>query len=161
MTEQPTGATRGATGARPGPTAEGLGEQLARLGAQLGAREAAHREELARAETRARELHSAVAAALDRFHDSVTAAGAPHLRIELGAPRLDQKHIRSVEFSLNRGRWTGIVTVKSRGEVTLVGPFRQGKTEGPCRSFPSDADAEIRAALGAFLERFVEEATSP
>lgn len=157
MTEQPAGST----GTRSGPAADALGEQLARLGAQLGAREAAHRDELERAEARAHELHAAVAAALDRFHGSAAAAGAPHLRIELDAPRLDQKHIRSVEFSLTRGRWTGIVTVKSRGEVTLVGPFRQGKTEGPCRSFPSDADAEIHAALGAFLERFVEEATSP
>jgi len=142
-------------------SADALGEQLARLGAQLGAREAAHREDLDRAEARARDLHGIVATALDRFHGSAASAGAPHLRIELSRPRLDQKHIRSVEFSLARGRWTGIVTVKSRGEVTLVGPFRQGKTEGPCRSFPSDATAEIGAALGEFLERFVEEAASP
>jgi len=51
--------------------------------------------------------------------------------------------------------------VKCRGEVTLVGPFRLGKAEGPCRSFPIDADAEIERALGDFLCAFVEEATSP
>lgn len=146
---------------RSAPGADGLGEQLARLGAQVGAREAAHREDLERARARAEDLHSVVGAALDRFHSSAASAGAPHLRIELSAPSLDQKHIRSIEFSVTRGRWTGIVTVKSRGEVTLVGPFRQGKTEGPCRSFPSDAVAEIRVALGEFLGRFVEEAASP
>jgi hypothetical protein len=53
------------------------------------------------------------------------------------------------------------VTVKSRGEVTLVGPFRSGKEEGPCRSFPMDAELEISAALGDFLERFLDQAATP
>ncbi|MEN8182314.1 MAG: hypothetical protein ABFS46_07245, partial [Myxococcota bacterium] len=62
---------------------------------------------------------------------------------------------------LRRGRHQAIVTVKSRGEVTLVGPFRSGKTEGPCRSFPYDAEEELHKALGDFLERFLEEAATP
>jgi hypothetical protein len=33
-------------------------------------------------------------------------------------------------------------------------------TEGPCRSFPF-GDAEIDAALGDFLERFLEDASAP
>jgi hypothetical protein len=45
--------------------------------------------------------------------------------------------------------------------VTLVGPFRQGKDEGPCKSFPIDAEAEIEPALGEFLARFLREAASP
>ncbi len=143
------------------PAGEGLNEHLARLGAELGAREAAHRDALKRAEDQAQELHALVAEALDRFHAAAARAGAPHFRVELSTPTLDQKHIRSIEFALTRGRWRGIVTVKSRGEVTLVGPFREGKTEGPCRSFPCAASEEIQGALGEFLARFVEEAASP
>ena len=45
----------------------------------------------------------------------------------------------AVEFELVRGRHCAIVTAKSRGEVTLVGPFHKGKNEGPCRSLPFDA----------------------
>ena len=62
---------------------------------------------------------------------------------------------------LRRGRHQAIVTVKSRGEVTLVGPFRAGKVEGPCKSFPFDAEPEIEAELGSFLERFLHEAATP
>jgi hypothetical protein len=45
--------------------------------------------------------------------------------------------------------------------VTLVGPFRTGKPEGPCKTFPWDAREELDAALGDFLERFLEEAATP
>ena len=102
-----------------------------------------------------------MAAALERFHAACAAAGAPHLRVEIGEVRADDKHLRAVEFDLTRGRHRAIVTAKSRGDVTLVGPFRTGKTEGPCLSFPIDAEAELRAALVSFLERFLEEAATP
>ena len=69
--------------------------------------------------------------------------------------------VRAVEFDLARGRHRAIVTVKARGEVTLVGPFHAGKTEGPCKSFPLAAEDEIRKALGDFLERFLTEAATP
>src|SRR5256885_10926041 len=48
-------------------------------------------------------------------------------------------------------------TAKSRGDVTFVGPFRSGKTEGPCKSFPIDAREEVSGALVSFLESFLEE----
>jgi len=51
--------------------------------------------------------------------------------------------------------------VKSKAEVTLVGPYRAGKAEGPCRTFPFSAADELDDALGDFLERFLEEATAP
>ena len=88
-------------------------------------------------------------------------AGAPHLRVDLSETRIDDKHVRAVEFELSRGRYRAIVTAKSRGEVTLVGPFRTGKVEGPCASFPFDAGDEVDAALGDFLTRFLEEAATP
>jgi hypothetical protein len=138
-----------------------LRERLAGLGRSLGEREAAHASALAAARERAVALRRAVAAGLDAFHAAVAASGAPDLRIELSEPRLDDKHVRAVEFALRRGRTHAIVTVKSRGEVTLVGPFHAGKTEGPCKTFPFDAEVEIERALGDFLERFLEEAAAP
>ena len=148
---------------RPG-AAEGapppLAERLEALGRSIAEREAEHRAGVERARSYAAALHARVAAALERFH-AVTAGSAPGLRIELSAPRIDDKHLRAVEFELVRGRHRAIVTAKARGEVTLVGPFHAGKQEGPCKSFPFDAEAELEAALGDFLESFVAEAATP
>lgn len=138
-----------------------LGARLESLGRLLGEREAEHREALERARSCARSLHADVGRALARFHDAVAEAGAPHLRVELGEVRLDDKHLRAVEFDLSRGRHKAIVVAKSRGEVTLVGPFKVGKAEGPCLSFPIEAREEIQRALGTFLERFLQEAATP
>lgn len=139
----------------------GLGARLAALGRSLGAREASHSGELERARACAEELRADVARALDQFHAAAHEAGAPHLTVSLSDIRLDDKHLRAVEFDLTRGRHKAIVVAKSRGELTLVGPFHVGKPEGPCRSFPFDARPEIEEALAAFLERFLEEAATP
>lgn len=145
----------------PAPCADDLGQRLAALGRQLGEREAAHLAGMAAARRCAESLRECVAEALERFHAAAAAAGAPHLRVELGPVRVDDKHLRSVEFDLQRGRHKAIVTAKGRGDVTLVGPFHVGKTEGPCRSFPIEAQDELRGALVPFLERFLEEAATP
>ena len=136
-------------------------ERLEELGRTLGAREAAHRDDLAQARACLEKLRSRVAAALDAFHRAAAAAGAPQLRVALGDIRVDDKHLRALEFDLTRGRHKAIVTARSRGEVTLVGPFRTGKTEGPCLSFPFEAEQEIDRALADFLVRFAEEAATP
>jgi hypothetical protein len=138
-----------------------LATRLREIGRRVGAREAEHGEALRSAQETARGLRAEVARGIEAFHAAAAAAGAPHLRIDLGDVRLDEKHARAVQFDLRRGRHVAIVTVKSRGEVTLVGPFRTGKTEGPCLSFPVDAETELRAALGDFLERFLDEAATP
>ncbi len=138
-----------------------LPERLRQVGERLGRREAEHGEALAAARRQAEVLRARVAEALEAFHRAAEAAGAPHLRVELGPVRTDDKHLRAVQFDLGRGRHRAIVTVKSRGEVTLVGPFRAGKVEGPCLSFPADSEGEIETALGGFLERFLEEAATP
>jgi hypothetical protein len=146
----------------PSPPADTrLGERLAEIGQRLGEREAAHAPGLTMARRQAEGLRAEVARALERFHAAAAAAGAPHLRVALGDVRVDDKHLRAVEFDLLRGRHKAIVTAKSRGEVTLVGPFRIGKEEGPCLSFPFDARDEISRALAGFLERFLEEASTP
>lgn len=138
-----------------------LGARLASLGRTLGAREANYRDSLARATACAETVHEEVAAGLDRFHAAVKEAGAPHLRVELSPIRVDDKHLRAVEFDLSRGRHRAIVVAKAKGEMTLVGPFKAGKVEGPCLSFPFDAIDETRRALGTFLEKFLEEAATP
>jgi hypothetical protein len=134
---------------------------MARLGQELGAREAEHRESIAEAWRRAQSLRGEVGAALEAFASAAARAGASQLAVQLGDTRTDDKHLRAVQFDLARGRSRAVVTVKSRGEITLVGPFHAGKAEGPCKSFPYDADDELRAALGEFLEKFLTEAASP
>lgn len=143
------------------PADDDLSTRLAALGRTLGAREAAHRAELDAARSCAEKVREDVAKALEHFHAAVVEAGAPHLRVALSEIRLDDKHLRAVEFDLVRGRHKAIVVAKSRGELTLVGPFRVGKPEGPCRSFPFDARPEIEQALATFLESFLEEAATP
>jgi hypothetical protein len=142
-------------------SASPLSERLARLGQTLGEREAEHRVALAEAWRRAQSLRVEVSQALDAFMAAAARAGSPQLRVVLGDTRTDDKHLRSVEFDVARGRHRAVITVKGRGEVTLVGPFHAGKPEGPCKSFPFGAEDEIRAALGDFLEKFLEEAATP
>ena len=144
----------------PPPEAD-LRTRLAAAGSLLGAREAAHRSAVEDAQKRCEVLRALVADAVEAFHAAAAAAGAPHLRIEVTPVRLDDKHVRAIAFEVRRGRHAGVVTVKSRGEVTLVGPFRSGKTEGPCRTFPWDARDDIDQSLGDFLLRFLEEAATP
>ncbi len=140
---------------------EKLRDRLEALGRELGAREAEHKAALEAARERAASLRRAVEEGLAGFRKGAAEAGAPHLDVEVSELRLDDKHVRSVEFDLWRGRYRAIVTVKSRGDVTLVGPFHAGKTEGPCKSFPFDAEDEIQKALSDFLERFLTEAVTP
>jgi hypothetical protein len=140
---------------------QSLGERLESLGRALGEREATHRGPLDRARSRAEKLRGEVQGAIERFHAAASAAGASHLRIEVSPVRLDDKHLRSVEFELQRGRHRALIIVKSKGEFTLVGPFRAGKVEGPCLSFPFDAEDELAGALTGFLESFLEEAAAP
>ena len=134
---------------------------MSALGRELAEAEREHAQDFARAHEAAQTLHAIVAEALAAFPEAARAAGAPQLEVALGTARTDDKHLRAVQFDLRRGRHAAIVTVKSRGQVTLVGPFHQGKVEGPCKSFPLGAEAEIEAELGEFLTSFLREAASP
>jgi hypothetical protein len=139
---------------------EALSDRMEELARAVGKREAAHSGDLLRARQKAEELHAQVESAIRRFNQ-VVAESAPHMSIDLMPPRVDDKHLHSIEFDLRRGRHRAIVTIKSKGEVTLVGPFREGKNEGPCRSFLFGEEAELDGALGDFLERFIEDAATP
>jgi len=144
-----------------------LGDRLEAIATSLGERESEHREALEAARAKAKSLHRLVAAGLERFHAAVERAGAPHLQIELSQPRVDDKHLRAGEFELSRGKHMAVVTVKSRGHFTLVGPFSKGKPEGPCQRFPfsgegaAEVEAELEVVLGAFLASFLEKAATP
>ncbi len=138
-----------------------LRARLAALGAELGAREAQHRDQLEEARGTADRLHKSVVDAVEGFHEAAAGAGSPHLRLEVSEPELDQKHVRAIEFEVRRGRIVGIVTVKARGDVTLVGPFRRGKNEGPCRSIGVHEREELDRALEEFIGNVAEEAASP
>lgn len=138
----------------------GLDERLSAVARQLVERESQHSAELDRAWDCAKKLHQRLTTALEGFHAQVMTE-APQLELTLGEPKVDEKHLHAVQFQLERGRHRAIVTVKSRGEVTLVGPFRSGGTEGPCRSFPVSAETDIEGALENFMLAFIEEAATP
>jgi hypothetical protein len=146
-------------GAAPSPA--DLCERLAAKGRALGERESPYRAALDAARVRCEALHRQACAALEAFRDATDRAGAPHLALELSAPRLDDKHVRAVEFEVRRGRHVGLVVVKARGDVTFVGPFRTGGVEGPCHSLPADDPGAVERALGEFLEQVAEEAATP
>lgn len=139
----------------------GLDERMNEAGRRLGEREAPHADSLEAAASHARALHVKVQNALRRFHEASRQSGAGHLIITVSEPQLDAKHVRAFQFEVSRGRARAIVTVKTRGEVTLVGPFRAGAPEKPCRTLSLEAEAEIEDALGDLLENFLEEATRP
>jgi hypothetical protein len=146
----------------PHPPSKGAAEVVARLeklGRSLGEREASHQSGLSEARACLERLRGWVSEGLEAFHRA--AAAAPQLRIALSEIRADDKHLRAVQFDLSRGRYRAIVTARSRGEVTLVGPFHAGKTEGPCLTFPLEGGEDLQAALASFLERFLEEAATP
>jgi hypothetical protein len=151
--DPPTGAGAGA--------ASELGARLEAIGRSIGERESSRADHLRAARLRLGEIRGQVNAALRRFHTAVSESGAAHLRVELSPIRIDEKHLRAVEFEISRGRHRGIFVAKDRGEITLVGPFRTGKTEGPCRSLPFEAGPEFEALLGDFLAEFLEEAATP
>jgi len=138
-----------------------LRSRLEALGRSLGEREAAFAPALEEAGRRAHDLHRRVSDALDAFRAQYARSGAKPFDVVLSPPRLDDKHLRSVEVELRRGRHVAVIVVKSRGEVTLVGPFQAGKDEGPCQRIPWDAQPDLDLALAAFLERFLEQAATP
>lgn len=138
-----------------------LHSRLSELGRSLGEREAAYAPALQEAHRRAVDLHHRVSDGLAAFGARYAESGATPIAIALSEPRLDDKHVRSVQLELRRGRHVAIITVKSRGDVTLVGPFHAGKSEGPCQSIPWQSQPELDLALVAFLERFLEQALTP
>ncbi len=137
----------------------GLSERLEGIGAELREREDGERDKFERTWERAREIHARVEAGLAGFARG--AGDVEHLAVELSTPRNDDKHLHAVQFDASRGRHRVIATVKAKGVVTLVGPFKDGDTEGPCKRIDLDDDAAIDAGLEAVLVDFLEVAFAP
>lgn len=135
-------------------------------GREFGAREAEQVHALAEARQLAEEFRDRVEKIIASFQQGLGEAGATHLCDRslfcISPVSLDDKHIRAVGFSVQRGRYKICVVVKTKGSVTLVGPFHLGKKEGPCRKFavPANETArhELEAELVDLLHAFFDEA---
>ncbi len=137
-----------------------LEDRLKAIALGVVERERRHADDMAHAAAKLDALRTTVATAIDGFNATV-AADVPHLSIEVSPVRLDEKHLHAHEFELARGRHRALVIAKSKAEFTLVGPFKTGKSEGPCRTFPFSAESDLEDAIEDFLTRFLEEATAP
>ena len=86
---------------------------------------------------------------VERFRREARARGVPHLaHIEVGPVEPDEKHVDALQVMIRQGRWHVVCVAKSRGAVTLVGPYQRGKKEGPCATLPG-AGEELDRAAGA------------
>ncbi len=135
--------------------------RIASLAAAIAGREAERTEARRAARGMADRLHADVAGAIDVFRRVTRERGAPHLDlIDLGPVEPDDKSVRAFQFRLRRGRHVAVVVCKDRGEVMLVGPFRRGGTEGPCRPVRSPQRGapgeEIEGALEGLVADLIE-----
>lgn len=132
-----------------------IGQRIFQRGCEFGTREADQVHALAEARQLAEELRTRVVGIVEDFQRGLHKSGATHLCDEslfcISSVALDDKHIRAVGFSVRRGRYKIAVVVKTKGSVTLVGPFHLGKKEGPCRKFSVPTDEASRCELGEML----------
>ena len=107
----------------------------------------------------ARELREEAHAAVEAFRGVLLARGAGHLaRIEVGPVEPDEKHVDCVQFRIARGRWQALYVGKAAGKATLVGPFKLGHSEQPCRDFPLRGP-EVERGLEDLLLTLIEKAS--
>ena len=87
----------------------------------------------------AERLRAHAARCVEAFRATARSEGAAHLaEIEVGAVEPDEKHVDCVQFKVWRGRLEIVCVAKAKGTVTLVGPYKRGKTEKPCTDFALD-----------------------
>ena len=135
-------------------------ERLEALAREIASREAGRGPSRARARRLAERLRVEVERAVARFVRAAAEAGAPHLDlIRVGSIDPDDKSVRAFQLRVTRGRHVAIVVCKDRGEVMLVGPFRQGDAEGPCDPIhleQADSAAQLEDRLEAMLVRLIQ-----
>lgn len=128
------------------------------------ARELSHRDRdlsapLQDATAAAVELRAHAQACIDAFTAGARAEGAEHLTdVAVGAVGTDAKHVDCASFTVARGRWESVCVAKPapKAKVTLVGPYKQGTPEKPCRDVPLRGD-ETRAGLEDLLLALLEQ----
>lgn len=94
------------------------------------------------------------------LRQKVKSSGLYHLDFILTDVELDRKDFQGWQFGLERGRWKALITFKLPSKVRLVGPFREGETEGPCARIEMEPTA-LYGALGELLESFLRSAFDP
>ena len=101
----------------------------------------------------ARRLRAHAAGCIAEFAAAATSCWAPHLaEIEVGSVEPDEKHVDCIQFKVRRGRFEIVCVAKAKGKVTLVGPYKRGKSEKPCRDFALEGEA----VLGTLEDLLVE-----
>jgi len=131
-------------------------EQLAR---ELAERDRECAAELPSIERALARLRAAAEQRIGAFVETAGGLGAKHLvHVEVGPVEPDEKHVDCLQFKVRRGRHEVVCVGKSRGVVTLVGPYRAGKPERPCQEHPLPSP-EADRALHALLLQFLREAT--
>jgi hypothetical protein len=132
-------------------------EALAR---ELAQRDRAVAASLAEARAAAAELRRHAEHAVATFCAAARAQGAEHLtELHVGPVEPDEKHVDCWQFKVNRGRWEIVCVAKPRGAVTLVGPYRRGKPEHPCRDYPLPSEA-AHAGLADLLLDLIRQASA-
>ena len=114
---------------------EALAHELAERDRELPA-------QLAAAAPHAERLHLHALTCVETFRRAARERGADHLvEIRIGPVEPDDKHVDCLQFRIERGRWVAVCVAKANGTVTLVGPFKQGKPEEPCRDHALASEA--------------------
>jgi hypothetical protein len=126
-------------------------QRFRELAEELAARDPELTQRLAHAEAAAVALRDRVSDAVEAFRKRAAELGAGQLRdVRVSPVEPDEKHADAVRFRVTRGRLEllCVAVASGPGKFKLVGPFQQGKQEGPC------AQAQFS---GPELESLVEE----
>ncbi len=131
-----------------------------KLAEELAARDPGLAARLRDAREAARELRELAFEAVEAFRERAAELGAPYLgNVEVSLVEPDEKHVDCVQFRVSRGRTEllCIAIAEGEGKVRLVGPFKRGKSEGPCADAPLRGP-EVERALEDRVERLLREA---
>ncbi len=134
-------------------------ERLEQLARELAARDVGLTTTLQEVRETAEQLRGRAHALVEAFKQAARDSDAPHLaHLEVGPVGPDDRHVGCIQFRVARGRWEVVCVGKTKGEVTLVGPFRRGKPEKPCADYPLRG-AEVERALEELLLRLIRAAS--
>jgi hypothetical protein len=118
---------------------------------------------LASARAGAEALRGQADACVEAFRRRAAALGAEQLgSVSVSRVQADEKHVDCVQFSVERGRSRLLCVAIAQaqgGKVRLVGPFKQGKVEGPCGDYPLRGP-EVEQALEQRMLDLLRQASS-